>query len=104
MQQAIRRSVENDRCEVLRKWRGLSCHQQVTHSVQCIQSNTQLGSSKKVERTTQQLLTATHRVAFKMSYLGLPLIPADLKSIAPYLQRAHETKSQDPVISYWCTS
>ncbi|KAF8506783.1 Vta1 like-domain-containing protein [Russula emetica] len=37
-----------------------------------------------------------------MSYLGLPPIPPDLKSIASYLQRAHETKSQDPVISYWC--
>lgn len=37
-----------------------------------------------------------------MSYFGLPPIPPDLKSIAPYLQRAHETKSQDPVISYWC--
>ena len=39
-----------------------------------------------------------------MSYLGLPPIPSDLKSIAPYLQRAQETKTQDPVISYWCTS
>jgi len=35
-------------------------------------------------------------------YLGLPSIPADLKAIAPYLQRADETKSQDPIISYWC--
>ncbi|KAF8482029.1 Vta1 like-domain-containing protein, partial [Russula ochroleuca] len=37
-----------------------------------------------------------------MSYLGLPPIPSDLKSITPYLQRAHETRSQDPIISYWC--
>lgn len=37
-------------------------------------------------------------------YLGLPSIPPDLKAIAPYLQRADETKSQDPIISYWCTS
>ncbi|KAI0304558.1 Vta1 like-domain-containing protein [Russula brevipes] len=37
-----------------------------------------------------------------MSYLGLPPIPPDLKSITPYLQRAHETRTQDPIISYWC--
>ncbi|KAH9997739.1 hypothetical protein BJV74DRAFT_250301 [Russula compacta] len=37
-----------------------------------------------------------------MSYLGLPPIPPDLKSITPYLQRAHETSTQDPIISYWC--
>ncbi|KAI0308133.1 Vta1 like-domain-containing protein, partial [Multifurca ochricompacta] len=37
-----------------------------------------------------------------MSYLGLPPIPPDLKPITSYLQRAHETRAQDPVISYWC--
>ncbi|TBU63682.1 Vta1 like-domain-containing protein [Dichomitus squalens] len=34
--------------------------------------------------------------------LSLPPIPPELKSIAPYLQRADETASADPVISYWC--
>lgn len=28
--------------------------------------------------------------------------PNDLKSLAPFLQRAHETKSADPALSYWC--
>ncbi|KAH9044561.1 Vta1 like-domain-containing protein [Lactarius pseudohatsudake] len=37
-----------------------------------------------------------------MSYLGLPPIPPDLKPITPYVQRAHETRAQDPIISYWC--
>ncbi|KAF8665267.1 hypothetical protein AX16_000288 [Volvariella volvacea WC 439] len=37
------------------------------------------------------------------SFLGLPPISTELKSIRPYLQRAEEVKSQDPVISYWCT-
>jgi vacuolar protein sorting-associated protein VTA1 len=34
--------------------------------------------------------------------LGLPPIPPELKSIAPYLQRADELKSQDPIMAYWC--
>jgi vacuolar protein sorting-associated protein VTA1 len=34
--------------------------------------------------------------------LGLPPITPELKSIAPYLQRADELKSQDPIIAYWC--
>lgn len=37
-----------------------------------------------------------------MSYLSLPPIPPDLKPITPYIQRAHEIRAQDPVISYWC--
>jgi hypothetical protein len=41
---------------------------------------------------------------FKMSYLGLPSIPPDLKPMTPYIQRAHDTRAQDPVISYWCMS
>lgn len=28
--------------------------------------------------------------------------PNDLKSLAPFLQRAHETKTADPALSYWC--
>ncbi|PPR02697.1 hypothetical protein CVT26_009800 [Gymnopilus dilepis] len=36
------------------------------------------------------------------SILGLPPIPPELKPIIPYLQRAEELKSQDPIISYWC--
>lgn len=38
-----------------------------------------------------------------MGVLNLPPIPAELKSITPYLQRAEEVKPTDPVISYWCT-
>ncbi|KAF9469869.1 Vta1 like-domain-containing protein [Collybia nuda] len=34
--------------------------------------------------------------------LGLPLITPELKSISPYLQRADELKSQDPIMAYWC--
>jgi vacuolar protein sorting-associated protein VTA1 len=43
-------------------------------------------------------------LSLNMSYLGLPPIPPDLKPITPYIQRAHETRAQDPVISYWCMS
>lgn len=28
--------------------------------------------------------------------------PADLKPLAPFLQRAHETRTADPALSYWC--
>ncbi|KAI0348357.1 DUF605-domain-containing protein [Trametopsis cervina] len=37
-----------------------------------------------------------------MGLLNLPAIPAELKSVTPYLQRADEVKNTDPVISYWC--
>ncbi|RDB29014.1 Vacuolar protein sorting-associated protein VTA1 [Hypsizygus marmoreus] len=37
-----------------------------------------------------------------MSLLGLPPISSPLKSISPYLQRAHELRSQDPIMAYWC--
>jgi len=33
---------------------------------------------------------------------GLPPISPELKSIASYLQRADELKSQDPIMAYWC--
>lgn len=57
------------------------------------------------KRTTiKELSFSTFLPLVKMSYLGLPPIPPDLKSIAPYLQRAHETRSQDQIISYWCMS
>ncbi|KAA1467957.1 hypothetical protein DENSPDRAFT_770127, partial [Dentipellis sp. KUC8613] len=36
------------------------------------------------------------------SYLGLPPVPADLKPLASFLQRADELKTQDPIIAYWC--
>ncbi|KAF8078901.1 DUF605-domain-containing protein [Lyophyllum atratum] len=36
------------------------------------------------------------------SLLGLPPVSQALKSISPYLQRAHELQKQDPVIAYWC--
>ena len=37
-----------------------------------------------------------------MGIFNLPPIPPELKAITPYLQRAEEVKSTDPVISYWC--
>ncbi|KAH8835494.1 Vta1 like-domain-containing protein, partial [Flagelloscypha sp. PMI_526] len=37
-----------------------------------------------------------------MVLLGLPAIPADLRAIQPYLQRADELKAKDPVMAYWC--
>ncbi|KZW02553.1 DUF605-domain-containing protein [Exidia glandulosa HHB12029] len=30
-------------------------------------------------------------------------IPAELKTIVPYIQRANELKDRDPVMAYWCT-
>jgi vacuolar protein sorting-associated protein VTA1 len=33
---------------------------------------------------------------------NLPPVPPSLKSIAPYLQRAEELRTQDPIIAYWC--
>ncbi|TFK56740.1 DUF605-domain-containing protein [Heliocybe sulcata] len=36
------------------------------------------------------------------SYLGLGTVPADLKSIASYMQRADELAGRDPIMSYWC--
>ncbi|KAH9486495.1 Vacuolar protein sorting-associated protein VTA1-like protein [Psilocybe cubensis] len=36
------------------------------------------------------------------SILGLPPVPPELKPITPYIQRAEELKSQDPIVSYWC--
>ncbi|PIL31697.1 hypothetical protein GSI_06400 [Ganoderma sinense ZZ0214-1] len=34
--------------------------------------------------------------------LSLPPVPPELKPITPYLQRADEIATNDPVISYWC--
>jgi hypothetical protein len=36
--------------------------------------------------------------------LGLPTVPVELKSIAPYVQRADEVKQTEPIIAYWCSS
>jgi vacuolar protein sorting-associated protein VTA1 len=33
-----------------------------------------------------------------------PAVPPELKPITPYLARAHELNTADPVIAYWCTS
>ncbi|OBZ78686.1 Vacuolar protein sorting-associated protein VTA1 [Grifola frondosa] len=38
-----------------------------------------------------------------MGVLNLPPVPPELKSISPYLQRADELTSRDPVMAYWCT-
>ncbi|KIY43892.1 DUF605-domain-containing protein, partial [Fistulina hepatica ATCC 64428] len=35
--------------------------------------------------------------------LGLPTITSALKSIGPYLQRAEELRTKDPIMTYWCT-
>ncbi|KAH8102558.1 Vta1 like-domain-containing protein [Cristinia sonorae] len=37
-----------------------------------------------------------------MVTLKLPATPPELKSIAPYLQRANELKTQEPIVAYWC--
>lgn len=34
---------------------------------------------------------------------AFPSVPVELKSLAPYFQRAQELKVKDPVMSYWCT-
>ncbi|KAG2022938.1 hypothetical protein CC2G_000650 [Coprinopsis cinerea AmutBmut pab1-1] len=36
------------------------------------------------------------------SFLNLPPITAELKTITPYLQRAEEIKAQEPIVAYWC--
>ena len=36
------------------------------------------------------------------SVADLPLLPAQLKKIKPYLQRARETESKFPVVAYYC--
>ncbi|KAK2461541.1 hypothetical protein APHAL10511_006004 [Amanita phalloides] len=38
-----------------------------------------------------------------MSLLGLPPATHELKSIVPFLQRAHEVRQQHPIIAYWCS-
>ncbi|KAJ7170043.1 Vta1 like-domain-containing protein [Mycena filopes] len=35
--------------------------------------------------------------------MALPPIPAALKSVSPYLQRADELRAKEPIIAYWCT-
>lgn len=34
--------------------------------------------------------------------LNLPAVPAELKPLIPFLQRADELKVQEPIIAYWC--
>ncbi|KAF9486312.1 DUF605-domain-containing protein, partial [Pholiota conissans] len=36
------------------------------------------------------------------SILGLPTVPAELKPLAAYIQRAEELNNQDKIVSYWC--
>ncbi|GAA5892989.1 Vta1p [Sporobolomyces salmoneus] len=38
-----------------------------------------------------------------MSSSSPPPVPPELKPITPYLARAHELATADPVIAYWCT-
>lgn len=33
---------------------------------------------------------------------GFQAPPSDLKALSPFLQRAHETKTADAALSYWC--
>ncbi|KAJ7631048.1 Vta1 like-domain-containing protein [Roridomyces roridus] len=35
--------------------------------------------------------------------MSLPPVPAPLKAVAPYLQRADELRQKEPIIAYWCT-
>ncbi|KAG6892231.1 hypothetical protein C0992_001386, partial [Termitomyces sp. T32_za158] len=36
------------------------------------------------------------------SMLGLPTVSPALKATVPFLQRANELQTQDPVMAYWC--
>ncbi|KAH9937210.1 Vta1 like-domain-containing protein [Fomitopsis serialis] len=36
-----------------------------------------------------------------MTFMDLPAVPPELKNVTPYVQRAEELFSQDPVVSYW---
>ncbi|KAI5123598.1 hypothetical protein M0805_003415 [Coniferiporia weirii] len=42
-------------------------------------------------------------MSFRAISNALPQLPTSLKPIAPYIQRAEELRSKDPVIAYWCT-
>lgn len=33
---------------------------------------------------------------------ALPALPAGLKNISPYVQRAEELREKDPIMAYWC--
>lgn len=35
-------------------------------------------------------------------FLGLPPVTQNLKPIVPYLQRAEELRTKDPIMTYWC--
>ena len=35
--------------------------------------------------------------------LGFPAVPAELKPITAFVQRADELKVSEPVVAYWCT-
>ena len=32
----------------------------------------------------------------------LPALPAALKNVSPYVQRAEELRTKDPIMAYWC--
>lgn len=34
---------------------------------------------------------------------SLPPIPPSLKAVSPFLQRAEELRTKDPIMAYWCT-
>ncbi|KAG6890011.1 hypothetical protein C0995_012971 [Termitomyces sp. Mi166 len=50
----------------------------------------------------ESVLLPIIRVMSSQSPLGLPPIPPALKPIVPFLQRANELQTQDPVMAYWC--
>ncbi|TFY63136.1 hypothetical protein EVJ58_g3422, partial [Rhodofomes roseus] len=37
-----------------------------------------------------------------MAFMDLPAVPPELKATTPYIQRANELFTTDPVMSYWC--
>ncbi|PCH33882.1 DUF605-domain-containing protein, partial [Wolfiporia cocos MD-104 SS10] len=37
-----------------------------------------------------------------MTFMNLPPVPPELKTVSPYLQRADELSTKEPVVSYWC--
>lgn len=48
--------------------------------------------------------TAETQPADAMSADNLNDIPAELRPLAPFLQRAQELRQKDPTMSYWCES
>lgn len=58
----------------------------------------------KLNRFRRQAYKATHTIVLEMGKLTAPLptIPSSLKLIQPYVLRADELETKDPIMAYWC--